>query len=183
MRAVGNSGVGWWVGRFFCFGCFLNTRIFLAGSCSMRVASTFALATSGEPTLISPSLSTSSTSPSSTLEPTSPENFSSRIVCPGVTLYRLPPDRITAYIVLSSSVKANNHSSGPVLEVSTALFRLGMCFVVFGAEMFKAHVGVLFRGSETGVAEEFLNGTKVGASFEQVSRESVPQGMGGQPPA
>jgi len=58
-----------------------------------------------------------------------------------------------------------------------------MCFVVFGAEMLKAHVGVLFRGSETGVAEEFLNGTKVGASFEQVSRESVPQGMGGQPPA
>src|SRR5215831_9837238 len=54
-----------------------------------------------------PSFSTSSTSPSSTFEPTSPATFSSRIVCPGATRYCFPPDRITAYIVVSSSIKTN----------------------------------------------------------------------------
>src|SRR4029453_6028757 len=56
-----------------------------------------------------PSFSTSKTFPSSTFAPTSPANFSSRIVCPGATRYCFPPDRITAYIVPSSSIKTNGN--------------------------------------------------------------------------
>ena len=49
-----------------------------------------------------------------------------------------------------------------------------MGFVVFGPQVFQRDVGVFFRGRETCVAEKFLNGTKIRATFKQMRGKSMP---------
>ena len=70
------------------------------------------------------------------------------------------------------------NSSIPELPVRFP-FRLGMRFVVFGAEVFQANVGVFLGRCQTRMAKEFLDRTEIGAALEQVSGETVPQRVGG----
>lgn len=50
--------------------------------------------------------------------------------------------------------------------------------VVDFAEAAAGEVGVDLGGGEAGVAEQFLDGAQVGARFEQVGGEGVPEGVG-----
>ena len=42
------------------------------------------------------------------------------------------------------------------------------------------HVGVDFSGIDVGMAEEFLDDSKIGASFQQMGGETVAEGMRGE---
>ncbi len=54
-----------------------------------------------------------------------------------------------------------------------------MRLVVDRHHLIDADLGVLLRGREGGVAEEFLDGAQVGAAIEQVGGEGVAQGVRG----
>jgi len=53
-----------------------------------------------------------------------------------------------------------------------------MCLIVFCAEVFEAHVCVFLGCGEAGVTEQFLDGPKVSAAFQQVSGEGMAERMG-----
>ena len=54
-----------------------------------------------------------------------------------------------------------------------------MIFFVYFAEMFLIDVGVDLGGGNIGVAEHFLDAAQVGAALEQMSAETMAQGVGG----
>ncbi len=58
------------------------------------------------------------------------------------------------------------------------LFGAGMGAVVDSGQLRGGELSIALGGGEALVAEEFLNGAKVGAFFEQVGAEGVAQGVG-----
>ena len=56
-----------------------------------------------------------------------------------------------------------------------------MELLVDGAEVFPIHVGINLSGGEIGVSQHLLDGTQICAAFEQVSRETMPQGVRSDP--
>ncbi len=56
-----------------------------------------------------------------------------------------------------------------------------MCLAVYFQQMSRVDVRVSLRGREAGMAQKFLNGTKICTALQQVRREAVPQAMGTQP--
>jgi len=53
-----------------------------------------------------------------------------------------------------------------------------MKLLVDGLEPGSIDVSVVLRGGDVSVAQEFLNDAQIGAAFEQVSGEAVPEGVG-----
>jgi hypothetical protein len=58
-----------------------------------------------------------------------------------------------------------------------------MGLIVFSLKMFERYVGVLLRGGEAGMSQQFLDGPEIGAPLEKMRRERMTQGMRRQPPA
>jgi hypothetical protein len=75
--------------------------------------------------------------------------------------------------------KPRRRGAGSAAQLNSVLPRLGvrMGFVVDVHELSDGSVGVFLGGGEGLVAEEFLDGPEVGAVSEQVSGESMTQGV------
>src|SRR5947207_14733322 len=54
---------------------------------------------------------------------------------------------------------------------------------VNGPQALAVDVGVMLRGADAGMAQEFLHRAQVGAAGEQVRRETMPQRVRAHPPA
>ncbi len=56
-----------------------------------------------------------------------------------------------------------------------------MVFSVDGLQAVLVHVGIDLRGADVAVAEEFLDDAEIGPAADQVGREAVAEGVGGNP--
>lgn len=59
------------------------------------------------------------------------------------------------------------------------LISFGMVFFVYLAEVGVGDVGIDLSGGDVGVAEHGLDGAEVGAVHEEISGETVAEGVGG----
>lgn len=63
-------------------------------------------------------------------------------------------------------------------EGTAGLLRFGMTFFIDGSQLLIDHVGVHLGGGNIAVTHQLLQRAEVGAVFQQMHREAVPQSVG-----